>query len=66
MNRISLAKIKAVSLMFVICVIGTMFSGCAGKTGNDFTLWEKEAKSLAALKEYVADVTNKNSKKYII
>lgn len=65
MNRISLAKIKAVSLMLVICVIGTMFSGCAGKTGNDFTLWEKDAKSLAALKEYVADITNKNSKNFI-
>ena len=67
MNRISLAKIKAVSLMLVICVMSAMFSSCAGKTGNgnDFTYWEKDAKSLAALKEYVADVTNKNSKKYI-
>ena len=60
-------KRKVISLMLVICMLASFVSGCAGKTGktDDFSLWVKDARSLAALKAYVSDVSNKNSQNYI-
>ena len=67
MNRLTSGIRKVFSLVLIICMMTAMVSGCAAKTGksDDFSLWVDDAESLAALKEYVSDVTDKNSKNYI-
>ena len=67
MSYMKTNKRKAVSLLLVICMLASFVSGCAGKAGksDDFSLWVKDAQSLAALKAYVSDVSNRNSKNYI-
>ena len=63
----NIIKKKLISMMLSVCVLAGMISGCAGKTeeNDNFSLWVNDAESLAALKTYVADVTDKNSKNFI-
>ncbi len=67
MNRLTSGMRKVFSLMLIICMTAAMVSGCSAKNNksDDFSLWVDDAESLAALKEYVSDVTDKNSKNYI-
>ena len=67
MNSVMKTRRKAVSLILIICMLVAVVAGCSGQPAktDDFSLWVKDAKSLAALKSYVSDVTNKNSKNYI-
>ena len=67
MNSVKKTRRKAVSLILIICMLVAVVAGCSGQPAkaDDFSLWVKDAKSLAALKSYVSEVTNKNSKNFI-
>ena len=54
---------KIISLLLILFSIFTLAS--CGSNKNYFTLWNEKSESIAYLKEYVEDVTNKNSKNYI-
>lgn len=49
--------------LFLTLIFIITLSGCNSK--NYFTLWKNDCDSLVTLKNYVEDVTNKNSKNYI-
>ena len=58
---------KTVSLLMVCMLLCGIFTGCAEKPTNDesFTAWVDDSEPIAALKEYVEDVTNEKSKNFI-
>ena len=58
---------KTVTLFIVCVMICGIFAGCAQDPTNDegFTAWVDDSDPIAALKEYVEDVTNEKSKNFI-
>ena len=58
---------KTVTLFIVCVMICGIFAGCAQDPTNDeiFTAWVDDSEPVAALKEYVEDVTNEKSKNFI-
>ena len=58
---------KSVSSLMVCMMLCSIITGCAKTSENEeiFTTWVDDSKPIAALKEYVEDVTNKKSPNYI-
>ena len=58
---------KIVSLFIICMMLCGSFIGCTQKptTEESFTAWVDDSEPIAALKEYVEDVTNENSKNFI-
>ena len=54
---------KKIFGLFITLLFIFTLAGCNSK--NYFTLWKNDCDSLTTLKNYVEDVTNKNSKNYI-
>ena len=58
---------KTVSLFVVCIMICSIFGGCAQNPTNEnsFTAWVDDSEPVAALREYVEDVTNEKSTHFI-
>ena len=58
---------KIVSFLLVSVMLCSIFTGCAKTSANEeiFTTWVDDSKPIAALKEYIEDVTNEKSKNFI-
>jgi hypothetical protein len=58
---------KTVSLFVVCIMLCSIFGGCAQNPSNEdsFTAWVDDSEPVAALREYVEDVTNEKSKNFI-
>ena len=58
---------KIVSLLLVCVMLCGIFTGCAKNSAGEeiFTAWVDDSKAIAALKEYVEDVTNEKSPNFI-
>ena len=58
---------KLISMLTVCVMICSIITGCATNAKNDdtFTAWVNGAEPVAALKEYVEDVTNEKSENFI-
>ena len=60
--------IRKLISFFVVCVmLCSIFTGCAKKSTNEesFAAWVDNSVPIAALKEYVEDVTNEKSENFI-